>query len=153
MPVMRRPRCVIVLSLLVVNLAAVARADAAPLSWTAPAGVSGAPLYNAVDCPAANLCVAVGKARTTGSVIAVTSSPSDSGSWAPDITNPGGGYGDVDCPSTDFCIATRGNVVAVSTNPASGVFTESTAFSKNVGGRIECSSAALCVANGYNNIN
>lgn len=86
-------------------------------------------------------------------MIAVTTTPSDPASWAPDITNPGGGCGDVDCPSTDFCIATRGNVVAVSTNPASAAFTESAAFSKNVGSRIECASAALCVANGYNNIN
>jgi hypothetical protein len=144
----------LLLSLSVLACAGVpAGAEAAPLSWTPPSAVPGAPLYDAVDCPTESLCVAVGEARSGGSVIAVTTTPADPASWAPDVTNSGSGYGDVDCPSADFCIATRGTVVAVSTDPASGVFTESPSLGRDIGSRIACAGSGLCVANGYSDIN
>ncbi|HNE89662.1 MAG TPA: hypothetical protein PKL68_06115 [Actinomycetota bacterium] len=128
-------------------------ASADPLTWSAPSALPGAPIINAVDCPTPSLCVAVGTARPNGSVILVSTAPANPSSWTVALTTGGSGYNDVSCPTADFCIAIRSNIVATSTNPAAGAFSESAPLSGLVGTSISCPSPALCVTNGYRNVN
>lgn len=147
-----RASALLPLALLIPLLTVTASPAAAdPLTWSTPSALPSSASINAVSCPSENLCVAVGS-RPGGSVILVSNAPADPGSWTVALNAAGSGFSDVSCPTTDFCIAVRGIVVAVSNNPAAGIFTEST-LNGQVGDKITCTSETLCVSNGYRNIN
>ncbi len=149
---MPRASALLPMALLVPLLTVTASPAAAdPLTWSTPSALPSSASINAVSCPSENLCVAVGS-RPGGSVILVSNAPADPASWTVALNAAGSGFSDVSCPTTDFCIAVRGIVVAVSNNPAAGTFTEST-LDGQVGDKITCTSETLCVSNGYRNIN
>jgi hypothetical protein len=109
-----------------------------------------------IDCPSAQLCVAV---TFEGLIYTSTDPTGDAPAWqVTDIDGEGPNthfYG-VSCPSTNFCAASAGEAkVVTSTDPTGGpgawTTTQLTAPLELRG--ISCASAALCVAVGDNGDN
>jgi hypothetical protein len=107
-------------------------------AWTASPGT---PPFLSGVCPSASLCVIAG-GQYTG--VATTTDP-DAAVWTTHLTNAI--FDGVSCPSVSFCVAVGAQgVLAYSTDPASGSWTEETIDAGRNLTSVSCASASLCVA-------
>ena len=118
------------------------------LSWGSPVtivqntGFSGNQV-NAVSCPSASLCVAVG---VVGNMAASTNPNGGSTAWSQFKVGTNT-FTSVSCPSTSLCVAVgAGGTIATSTQPTKATWTAVDADTTNTLESVSCPSSSLCVA-------
>lgn len=127
-----------------------------PLLWTAPGGVSNAPI-DSISCPSTTLCVA---ADRSGGVVWSTNPAGGPRAWHGANIDRSAEITSVSCPSTTECVAVDGSGDVVSTTDPTGgsgawsvakVDTSPTSTNTDNGGAVlmrgvSCPSTTLCVA-------